>query len=231
MSRRIETACKAGSLGQSAQHDEAHGFRSPGKCCGCVATVHVLIRGDLSGWPLSIPGSCARHGNMPGDRAGVSRGHSRRRTLPSAIRQLATSRGRTPEALSRRRAEHRTGKEPQAMKYRLHNLSPYLRGWMGYFGISEPYRDIPEIDGWIRRRVRMCYWKQWRRCRTKIRELLRLGTLLGAAIRAGLNRSGPWAMARRLAAQSGMTNQWLKEQGLISVKELWVKIHYPATAR
>jgi len=38
-------------------------------------------------------------------------------------------------------------------------------------------------------------------------------------------------MARRLAAQSGMTNQWLKEQGLISVKELWVKIHYPATAR
>lgn len=123
------------------------------------------------------------------------------------------------------------GRRPQAMNYRLHKLSPYLRGWMGYFGISEPYRDIPEIDGWIRRRVRMCYWKQWRRCRTKIRELLRLGTLLGTAIRAGLNRSGPWAMARRLAAQSGMTNQWLKEQGLISVKELWVKIHYPATAR
>jgi hypothetical protein len=52
---------------------------------------------------------------------------------------------------------------------------------------------------------------------------------LGTAIRAGLNRNGPWAMARRLAAQSGMTNKWLKEQGLISVKELWVKIHYPAT--
>jgi len=83
----------------------------------------------------------------------------------------------------------------------------------------------------IRRRVRMCYWKQWRRCRTKIRELLKLGTLLGTAIRAGLNRSGPWAMARSLASQSGITNRWLKEQGLISVKELWVKIHYPATAR
>ena len=105
------------------------------------------------------------------------------------------------------------------MKYRLHKLSPYLRGWMGYFGISEQYRDIPEIDGWIRRRVRMCYWKQWRRCRTKIRELIKLGTLLGTAIRAGLNRNGPWAMAPRLAAQSGMTNQWLKEQGLISDKE------------
>jgi len=112
---------------------------------------------------------------------------------------------------------------------RVHDI--YLRGWMGYFGISEQCRDIPEIDGWIRRRARMCYWKQWRRCRTKIRELLKLGTLLGTAIRAGLNRNSPWATARRLAAQSGMTNQWLKEQGLISVKKLWVKIHYPATAR
>jgi hypothetical protein len=57
------------------------------------------------------------------------------------------------------------------------------------------------------------------------------GTQLGTAIRASLNRSGPWAMSRRLAAQTGLTNQKLKEQGLLSVKELWVKIHYPATAR
>jgi len=34
-----------------------------------------------------------------------------------------------------------------------------------------------------------------------------------------------------LVAGSGMTNKWLKEQGLISVKEQWVKIHYPTTAR
>jgi RNA-directed DNA polymerase len=132
----------------------------------------------------------------------------------------------------RRRVRKYTGRSWfVSMKYRLNKLSTYIRGWMGYFGISEEYREIPEIDGWIRRRVRMCYWKQWRWCRTKIRALLKLGTILGTAIRAGLNRSGPWAMARRLAAQSGMTNQWLKEQGLISVKEQWVKIHYPATAR
>jgi RNA-directed DNA polymerase len=118
-----------------------------------------------------------------------------------------------------------------SMEYRLHKLSTYLRGWMGYFGISEAYHDIPEIDGWIRRRVRLCYWKQWRWCRTKIRNLLKMGVQLGTSIRAGLNRGGPWAMSRRLAAQHGMTNKWLKDQGLISVKELWVKIHHPATAR
>ncbi|HET6418618.1 MAG TPA: group II intron maturase-specific domain-containing protein [Geobacteraceae bacterium] len=85
----------------------------------------------------------------------------------------------------------------------------YISGWMGYFCISEEYSGIPEIDGWIRRCVRMCYWKQWRWCRTKIRELLKLGTILGAAIRAGLNRKiftrfslslakGTWAHVKRL---------------------------------
>ena len=47
---------------------------------------------------------------------------------------------------------------------------------MGYFGISQYYRPIPELDEWLRRRVRMCYWKQWRRARTKVRHLLALGT-------------------------------------------------------
>jgi RNA-directed DNA polymerase len=110
----------------------------------------------------------------------------------------------------RRRVKKYTGRSWfVSMQYRLNKLSTYIRGWMGYFGISEGYRDIPEIDGWIRRRVRLCYWKQWRWCRTKIRNLLKLGVQLGTSIRAGLNRGGPWAMSRRLAAQHGMTNKWL----------------------
>jgi RNA-directed DNA polymerase len=132
----------------------------------------------------------------------------------------------------RRRVREYTGRSWfVTMEYRLNKLSTYIRGWMGYFGISEAYHDIPEIDGWIRRRVRLCYWKQWCWCRTKIRNLLKLGVQLGTSIRAALNRGGPWVMSRRLAAQHGMTNKWLKDQGLISVKELWVKLHYPATAR
>jgi RNA-directed DNA polymerase len=117
------------------------------------------------------------------------------------------------------------------MGYRYAKLAEYIRGWMGYFGISEYYRPIPEIDHWLRRRMRMCYWKQWRYCRTKVRELTKLGTHLRTAISVGLSRKGPWRLSRTLATQTGMTNQWLKGQGLLSVKDLWVKIHYPATAR
>jgi len=118
-----------------------------------------------------------------------------------------------------------------SMAYRYKKLSQYIRGWMNYFGISEYYRPIPEIDGWLRRRMRMCYWKQWRLPRTKIRNLLKLGTFRKVALDVGLSRKGPWRLARTLATQSGMTNQWLKDQGLVSVKELWVNIHYPAMAR
>jgi RNA-directed DNA polymerase len=93
---------------------------------------------------------------------------------------------------------------------------------MNYFGISEYYRPIPEIDHWLRRRMRMCDWKRWGYTQTKVRELRRPGTSLKAAIDVGLSRKGPWRLARILATQTGMTNQWLKDQGLISVKELWV---------
>lgn len=37
-----------------------------------------------------------------------------------------------------------------SMNYRLHKLALYLRGWMGYFGISDYYRPVPELDGWLR---------------------------------------------------------------------------------
>jgi RNA-directed DNA polymerase len=118
-----------------------------------------------------------------------------------------------------------------SMDYRLRKLAEYIRGWMNYFGISQFYRPVPEIDHWLRRRIRMCYFKQWRKARTKMRELLRLGTSHDAALSVALSRKGPWRLSRTFATQTGMTNKWLLDQTLISVKEQWVKIHYPAKAR
>jgi len=119
------------------------------------------------------------------------------------------------------------------MSYRMEKLAQYLRGWMNYFGISEYYRPIPEIDHWLRRRVRMCYWKQWRRFRTRVRNLLKLGAHPGVAIPMCFSRKGPWKCARTLATQTGMIpiSSGLMDQGLLSVKELWVNIHYPTTVR
>ena len=132
----------------------------------------------------------------------------------------------------KRRVKQLTGRSWfVTMSYRYTKLAEYIRGWMNYFGISEYYRPIPEIDHWLRRRIRMCYWKQWRYARTKVRNLRKLGANLYTAISVAISRKGPWHLARTLATQTGMTNQWLKDQGLVSVKELWVNIHYPTTVR
>ena len=110
-----------------------------------------------------------------------------------------------------------------SMGYRLHKLGQYLRGWMGYFGISQYYRPIPELDEWLRRRIRMCYWKQWRWPRTKIRHLLDLGVSLKTAIQHGVSSKSYWHMARTPAMQQALTNDWLQAQGLLSIKTLWCK--------
>ena len=85
---------------------------------------------------------------------------------------------------------------------------------MGYFGISQYYRPIPELDEWLRRRVRMCYWKQWRWVRTKVRHLLALGTGKRAAILTATSSKSYWHLSRTLATQTGMTNDWLQGAGL-----------------
>jgi len=112
-----------------------------------------------------------------------------------------------------------------SMAYRLDKLAQYVRGWMGYFGISDYYRPIPEIDQWVRRRVRMCYWKQWRKVRTKVRNLLALGTGKRQAIMTALSSKSYWHLSRTLATQTGMTNDWLKSQGLLCVRDLWMRAH------
>ncbi len=113
-----------------------------------------------------------------------------------------------------------------SMQRRLRELRLYIQGWINYFGLSDYYRPLPGLDEWIRRRLRMCYLKRWRKPRTRIRNLIKLGTRTRTAVSLGLSSKGPYRLARTLATQSGMTNQWLEKQGLVSVRERWIAFHY-----
>ena len=108
-----------------------------------------------------------------------------------------------------------------SMKRRLTDLNRYVRGWIGYFGLARQFDDFADLDGWIRRRVRMCYWKQWRYPRTKVRNLLKLGVSLDMAIKHAVSRKGYWRMSRTPAMRYAMPNKWLVQQGLLSLKQLW----------
>ncbi len=114
---------------------------------------------------------------------------------------------------------------------RIKRLKEYVQGWMAHYGCGLKYDDAVKLDGWIRRRLRMSYWKQWRRPRRRIRELIKLGVKTREAIRLGLSRKSYWRLSKTMATNSGLSNAHFKEIGLISVRELWCKIHHPATAR
>ena len=69
----------------------------------------------------------------------------------------------------------------------------------------------------------MCYWKQWRWVRTKVRNLLALGTSKRQAILTALSSKSYWHLSKTLATQTGMKNDC--RQGLISVRTLWMRAH------
>ena len=108
-----------------------------------------------------------------------------------------------------------------SMQRRLSDLNAYGRGWIGYFGLARQYDTFVELDGWIRRRIRMCYWKQWRYPRTKIRKLRQLGVNLDWAIKHGISRKGYWRLSRSPGVRTALSNKWLQQQGLLSLKQLW----------
>ncbi len=102
---------------------------------------------------------------------------------------------------------------------------------MGHYGCGLKYNDAVALDGWIRRRLRMCYWKQWRRPRRRIGQLIKLGVSKRDAIRLGLSRKSYWRLSKTLGTNMGLSNAHFEEIGLISLRTLWCKIHHPATAR
>ncbi len=114
---------------------------------------------------------------------------------------------------------------------RIYRLKHYVQGWMAHYGCGLKYNDAVELDGWIRRRLRMCYWKQWRKPRRRIGELIKLGVRKREAINLGLSRKSYWRLSMTLASNAGLSNAHFEKIGLTSVRTLWCKIHHPATAR
>ena len=94
---------------------------------------------------------------------------------------------------------------------------------MNYYGISQYYRPIQDLDGWLRRRLRMCLWKQWRYVRTRVRNLLALGVSKKMAISTGISSKSFWHLSRTYATNFGMSVEWFERQGLVSIKTQWCK--------
>src|SRR5215212_5023835 len=91
-------------------------------------------------------------------------GTPRRRIAPQA---LARFKSRVRELTRRTRGA--------SLKQIIGEVSRYLVGWRGYFGICQTPSVLRGLDRWVRRRLRCIAWKQWKRGRTRFAELRRCG--------------------------------------------------------
>jgi Retron-type reverse transcriptase len=113
-----------------------------------------------------------------------------------------------------------------SMHYRMLQIRQYIRGWMGYFGLSAIYSVWLPIDRWLRRRLRMCYWRMWKRAKRRYLNLRKLGAKHKEAAGFARTSKGYWRVARHLGHKAGMTNEWLANEGLIEIKQQWWNVKF-----
>ena len=106
-----------------------------------------------------------------------------------------------------------------SMAERLAKLRRYVVGWMGYYGLSEFQSVWEDLDRWLRRRLRMCFWVQWKTWRNRVRQLKAIGLSSYQANLFGRSGSSPWGYSKSMG--SAMPNEWLKQQGLPCLFHEW----------
>lgn len=97
---------------------------------------------------------------------------------------------------------------------RIDALNKAIRGWVNYFRIADMKIQLRELDEWMRRRLRMCYWKQWKKIRAKHRNLVKLGMSDNKAWQFANTRKSYWRTASSPILQCSLTNKFFKEMGL-----------------
>jgi RNA-directed DNA polymerase len=110
-------------------------------------------------------------------------------------------------------------------------LDRYIRGWLNYYKLSSTYKEVLALSVWVRRRVRLYYWKQWKQPRTRRRNLLALGADHATVHMATRSRKGYWRMSQNEIVRHALNNRWLEEQGVPDMRAVWIVLHYGPKAR
>jgi RNA-directed DNA polymerase len=105
----------------------------------------------------------------------------------------------------------------KSMDWRKEALNYLVTGWVNYFRIADMKTVAEELDQWIRRRIRMCYWKQWKKISTKHDELVKLGVDNHKAWEFANTRKSYWRTSASYILSTSLTNQYLEEQGFLSL--------------
>ena len=114
---------------------------------------------------------------------------------------------------------------PMTLKQRIIKLNQVNIGWINYYGIAKCKGIVVQLDKWIKRRLRMCIWKQWKKVKTRYKNLNKLGLNHYQAIKFANTRKGYWRVANSVILNTTLTNKFFNDLGLKSLTRQYIKIH------
>ena len=109
-------------------------------------------------------------------------------------------------------------------EYRALKLTQYIRGWVNYFGMADMKKLLQTTDEWLRHKIRAIYWKQWKKVKTKYKELKKLGVENEKAWICANMRNGNWFCSSYFVLQTAFNNKKLHELGYPTFTEFYLKI-------
>src|SRR6476619_1568128 len=127
----------------------------------------------------------------------ISNDGSERRIAPKALDKF---KGRIRDMTRRTRGF--------SLQQLIKELKPYIMGWRGYFGFCQTPRVLTNFEAWIRRRLRLYLWRQWRTRQNRFAELRRHGLAKFAAAVASGSPTGLWRMSGHPAVQQALRNHY-----------------------
>ncbi|WP_338463256.1 group II intron maturase-specific domain-containing protein [Brevibacillus borstelensis] len=132
-----------------------------------------------------------------------------------------------PKSLLKLKEKIRTITNPVwsiSMEKRIERINQYLMGWIGYFALADAKGILKSIEEWTRRRLRLCLWMQWKRVRTRYRELRSLGISHVKAIEIANTRKGAWRTTKSPHIHKALGIAYWQQQGLKSLVQRYSQI-------
>lgn len=109
-------------------------------------------------------------------------------------------------------------------EYRINKLKKYIYGWISYFKIADMKMLLKQTDEWMRRRIRMVYWKQWKRIRTRFKILKQLGINPKKAWEYANTRKGYWRISKSPILNTSLSNKFLANLGFLYLFNYYDKV-------
>jgi group II intron reverse transcriptase/maturase len=113
----------------------------------------------------------------------------------------------------------------KSMEYRMKKLKQSIIGWLNYFAIADISKLTKELDEWTRRRIRMCFWKQWKKIKTKNDNLKKLGATESKAWEFANTRKSYWRISNSPVLSTTLTNSYLQSIGYTSIHKRYKQVH------